>query len=551
LRSYSASLPNGRQARSKERSFYSQMSPKIVNSVVVLTVAGLSLAIVANSVTKPVGRDEQMYCTGAVLLGQGKMIYRDFSYPAQLPYHPLLYAGLFRMLNTTHYLLVGRIVSSVCDILVLVCIIGIYRCILGSFRLSGTLFGLAGAALYVFNPLVDYANGFAWNHDVVILCVVLSLWLLLSTDFKHKSRYWRIAAIGALLTGATFMRITTALVELLFLIILLVQPAESLKQRAKVILPFLISSAVVLIWPVWVVAQAPRAFYLNVFWIPALYGEWLREIGMVHSKFELTLSSIRIPGYFVLIVIAIYLCLATVCLRSKLKISNVRNLLLAALLPVAFFVIALIPPTMWRQYLAMPVPFLIISFAYPLRYLRTLGSNDGSSIHFKISCALVALGTVVAVVSYPFVLYRIPVLLGPESWVPIRLHSISETIGRKTHEPGLALTLAPLFALEGGSDIYTELSAGPIVYRIADSLSPSDRQITHTAGPKTLPLLLEKAPPSAVILGVEPSYEEPISKSVEPDSKDWEKQVYDLVPALSLLPIRYQLGQQLLVLYRR
>ena len=450
------------------------MSPKIINTAVILILAALSLAILANSMTKLLGRDEQMYCAAGSLLAQGKMIYRDFSYPAQMPYHPLLYAALFKMLNTTYYLLVGRILSVICDILIVVCIVGIYRHIFKSFAVSAMFLALAGAILYVFNPLVDYANGYAWNHDVVILFVVLSFWLFASTDFKRKSKYWRIAAIGALLTLATCMRITTALVQLLFFVVLLTQPAESLKQRFKTALPFLIAAAVVLIWPVWVIAQAPRAFFLNLVKIPTLYGEWLHQIGMDHNKFLLIFTYLTMPGYFALIALTIYLCLMIVCLRRRLKISNAQNLLLAALLPVTFFIIALIPPTMWRQYLAMPVPFLLISAAFPLLYLRKLANKSRLNKHFKIASVLVSVCVLVAVVSYPVVLCRTVIVLVPESWVPMRLHRISEDIAEKlkTQNSKLILTLAPLYALEGGCNIYPELSAGSIVYRIADSLPP-------------------------------------------------------------------------------
>ena len=433
------------------------MSAKTVNILVVLILIVLSLAVFGNSMTKPLGRDEQMYCTGGALLAQGRMIYRDFSYAAQLPYHPLLCAALFRMFNTTHYLLVGRILSAFCDILVVVCIVGIYRNIFKSFAITGMLLGLAAAVLYVFNPLVDYANGYAWNHDVVILCVVLSFWLFISTDFKQKSKYWRIAVIGALLTFASFMRITTALVELLFFVILLSQPAKSIKQRFRTVLPFLAAAAFVLIWPVWVITQAPRAFFLNLVKIPMLYGQWLHEIGMVYNKFQLTLTCLTQPGYFVLVVLAIYFCLMIVCLRRRLKIVNIRNLLLAPLLVIIFFIIALIPPTMWRQYLATPVPFLVISFALPLLYLRKLTDKTSVSKHFKIAAALITVCVLVAVTYYPIVLYRTSIVLVPERWVPVEIHKISEDIAQRTKEPKLILTLAPLLALEGGSDIYTQL----------------------------------------------------------------------------------------------
>ncbi len=502
------------------------MSAKITNILVVLILIVLSLAVFGNSMTKPLGRDEQMYCTGGALMAQGRMIYRDFSYAAQLPYHPLLCAALFRMFNTTHYLLVGRILSAFCDILVVVCIVGIYRNIFKSFAITGMLLGLAAAVLYVFNPLVDYANGYAWNHDVVMLCVVLAFWLFVSIDFEHKSKYWRIAAIGALLTFATFMRITTALVELLFFVILLSQLAGSMKQRFKTALPFLVAAAFVLIWPVWVIAQAPRAFFLNLVKIPMLYGQWLHEIGMVYNKFQLTFTCLTQPGYFVLVVLVIYFCLTIVCLRRRLKIVNIKNLLLAPLLVIIFFIIALIPPTMWRQYLALPVPFLVISFALPLLYLRKLTDKTSVSKHFIIAAALITVCVLVAVTYYPVVLYRTSIVLVPEKWVPIEIHKISEDIADKTQEPKLILTLAPLLALEGRSDIYTQLSCGAIIYRIGNLMSASERDITHTVCPETLVELLEKSPPSAVILGVEMRrLEEPIFESVV--KPDWERKVYE------------------------
>ena len=504
------------------------MSVKIINIFVILILIVLSLAILANSMSKPLGRDEQMYCTGGALLAQGKMIYRDFSYAAQLPYHPLLFAALLRIFKTTHYLLIGRMLSASFDILVVVCIVGIYRCIFKSYAITGMLLGLAAAVLYVFNPLVDYANGYAWNHDAVIFCVVLAFWLFVSTDFTQKSKYWRIAAIGALLTFASCMRITAVLVEMLFFAIILSQPAESIKRRFKTALPFLIAAAVVSAWPVWVIVQAPRAFFLNLVKIPMLYGEWLHQIGMVFNKFELTLVCLTQPGYLALVVLAIYLSLMIVCFHRKLKIMNGRNLLLAALLPLKFLIIALIPPTMWRQYLAMPVPFLVIGFALPLLYLRNLADKHNANKHFKIAAGLVGLCVFVAVTCYPVVLHRTSIVLVPEKWVPMEIHKISEDIAERAKEPKLILSLAPLLALEGGCDIYTELSCGAIIYRIADSMSASQRSITHTIGPKTIGELLEKSPPSAVILNVERGklalLEAPLQEIIKPD---WERKAYE------------------------
>jgi len=507
----------------------SKMPVKLVNITAVAALAALCLIIAANGMTKPLGRDEQMYCTAGVLLAQGKTIYSDFSYPSQMPCHPLLYAALFTTLNTRHYLLVGRATSVVCDILVVVLIVAIYRRALRPFPNWAISLGLAAAVLYVFNPLVDYANGYAWNHDVVILCVILSFWLFARADSADSPKLWKTAAIGALLTLAACMRITTALVHVLFLSFLLARPAASAKQRLKTVLPFLIATALVLLWPAWVILNACQPFRLNLFRIPALYGQWLHEIGMVHSKPALMFTCLTTPGYLLLIVTAVCVWLMAFRQRRKMPASHTRITLLAVLLVAIFFLIALIPPTMWRQYLAMPVPFIIISLAYPLRHLLSADHNTSPRRHFHTAAGLLAVSVVVAVVSYPVVLYRAPLLLAPDSWVPIRLHRIAEEIAEQAQPPKRVLTLAPLFALEDGCSIYPELSAGSIVYRIADSLTPAERALTHTVGPETLPPLIEHQPPSAVVLGVEMKRleESLIESALKPDAQKWERQVYD------------------------
>jgi hypothetical protein len=190
---------------------------------------------------------------------------------------------------------------------------------------------------------------------------------------------------------------------------------------------------------------------------------------------------------------------------------------------------------MWQQYLAVPVPFLVISLAFPLLYLRKLTDKAGVNRRFKMATALMLVCSLVALFSYPVVLYRTPVVLVPERWAPVEIHKVSEDIAAKTNDPKRILTLAPLFAIEGGCDIYTELSAGAIIYRIADTLSAEQRRITHTAGIETLAESLEKNPPSAVILGVEMGrLEEPIYKSVV--TPDWKIKDYENGPIAYFRP---------------
>jgi hypothetical protein len=428
----------------------------------------------------------------------------------------------------------------------------IYRSVFGLRRRAGLAFGLAATVLYVFNPLVDYAAGYAWNHDVVILCGIASLWLFLTTDFEKRSGLWRLVLMGGLLTLATFMRVTTVLVEGLFLAAVLFLAGGPIRQRLRTALPFCVAALVVMIWPLWVIAQAPQAFWLNLVRIPTLYGGWLREIGMVFSKPGLTVAALSTPGYLVLLVLAGGLTWAWRRARRGHLTSSPRGdrigpmrseaerskATVTMLLPLVFFVIAYIPPTMWRQYLAMPVPFLVIALAYPLLALSRRAdprtgaglASPGQSPHKPVpktdtlwprGTFILWAGALVAVIAYPMVLYRILFLAAPQRWAPVELHRTAVAISADLKEPGPVLTLGPLYALEGGRDIYPALSCGSIVYRVADRLSARERQITHAVGPATLRELTLAHRPAGVIAGVEPSYfaflEEPLRKLVPSD----------------------------------
>jgi len=501
---------------------------KITGALVFSAIVVLALAVFANSMTKVLGHDEQMYCTAGYLLAQGKMIYRDFSYVAQMPYHPLLCAGIFKLLNTTYYLLTVRIISSLCDVLIIVCIIGIYCRALG-FSPAGLLLGLAGSVMYVFNPFVDYANGLAWNHDLITLCVILSFWIFQNANPEGKPGYRSVAAIAALLTMAACARPTTALVQLLFFAALLIQKTNSAKQKATTTLVFFAITAFFLIWPAWTILSAPQAFFLNLFRVPLLNSRFLHQTGIFYKKSEMIFIFLTMYECFVLVLIAVYLFVALLWNRRQLNTQNKKLIIFAGLLTTIFFIIAFIPPTIWPQYFAAPVLFLIVSFAYPLSYLRKLPGDR----FFIVAVVLMIAGTLTAISSNPAVLERIPQLLAPQRWQPIQLHNISQDIAGKTKSPKLALTLAPLYAIEGGCKIYTEFSAGPFVYRIADYLSASDRRLLNAVGPQSLDELPKDNPPAVMILGIEPkSLEVPLFQHIKPDKTAWNTKIYDDGPTV-------------------
>jgi len=458
-------------------------------------------AIFANSMTKPLSRDENMYCTAAALMSQGKTIYKDFAYPSQLPYHPLICSAFYKILNTTNYLLVARLFSSVCDILIIICIFNIYRQLLDDYKITSAISAASAVVLYTFNPMVDYAAGYAWNHDLVILCIVLSFWLFISIDFRSVSGYISIFFIAALLTIATLSRITTAIILLIFFLFILFAPADSLKQRLKTICPFIISMLLFSIWPIYIISKAPQAFALNLFKIPALYAHWLAEQSLIFKKTALTLFCFTMPGYLVLLISASLLFFAMLKLRKHLTKEDKRNFALISSITAALVIIIYIPPTIWRQYFAPPVAFIIIASAYPLLYLRKHLTDTKYS---KIAVTIFTASAAIAIITNSFALQKILILSDYNLWTPIKVNRISKKIADVTPSPKTALTLAPLYAIQGRCLIYPELAAGSITYRIADKLSAEQRKLTTTAGPAQMDLLTKLAPPSVVILNVEP-----------------------------------------------
>jgi hypothetical protein len=501
-----------------------------------LVLVVLSLCAFANSMTKEISRDEHMYCTAGVMMAQGKAIYRDFSYVAQMPYHPLFYAALYKIIPSNQYLLIARLTSVACNIVTMIALFGIYRCIFGKSSVLGILLGLATVLIYVFNPVVDYANGHAWNNDAVTVCIVLSFWLLISTNFDHPSKYWRITLIGALLTFATFMRATAAVIQLAFLLAILSKPAENKGAKTVAGTLFLLATALIALWPAYVIARAPEAFLLNGFRVQLLNGRYLQQIGMELGKLDALSRCIVTWEYLSLLVIAAVLWLFTIAKHRLMAGARLRYFMLPMILSLLLFAIAFAMPTTWAQHLAMPVAFILISLAYPIAFMRTLRQPQRSNYYSAAATSAIILCAIVSISLNPLVLQRLQVVLNPRSWMPKQLHKTSLDIAARVPKGARVLTLAPLYALEGECEIYTELSAGPFVYRIGDRLTADELAAISAVAPKTLSQLVKADPPAAVIVALEShDLEAGLPKAVL--GPNWRKLVYsETGPILYLKP---------------
>jgi hypothetical protein len=485
-----------------------------------VVIVFLSVLMFGNSMTKELGRDENVYCTAGYLTEQGELVYRDFSYITHPPYYPLILALLYKAASTNYYLLAGRILSVVCEIGILVCIVSIIRSILKSYPKFATLFSICAILIYAMNPFVTYAGGYAWNHSAVVLCVLFCLRLFINMD-PEKMNFRRLFIIGAILTLAAFIRHTTALVYCVFAVTLLFMAPGRLRKGKPTALPFILGSLFLAAWPLIVISKAPKAFFLDVVRIPALNTAYLRETGTMYNKLYLTKTVLLSPSYIALIILVICLMVLRFVPADKSSTSDKRNERLFIAVAVVFVVIVFIPPMMWLQYWALPVTFIITALARPLNHLCNAAVKDTRKKRYLTAAKVLLFIAVGAGLfeSLPSAIVNIVNVFKPDTWVPLSVHKISEDIHSKIIASGPVLALSPLYAIEGGGEIYPEFSAGPFVYRIADRLSESQRRIVHAVGPDELKKLIESRPPSAVILGTEPKQlEEPIFEQiVQPD----------------------------------
>ncbi len=470
----------------------------IVNSLAIVILAVLVLLVFVGSMTRPVDYREQMHGSAAVLVSGGGRLYRDFCYVG-MPFYPAMISVLYRLTGTGHYLLFGRIASAVADAVVMLTIFGIYRRVFGRYRMEGLFLGLGGVLLYVFNPFVYHYNGLMSGRDIIICCVVVSFWLYISTDFGGRSKYGRTAAMGVLLSVASMTELSAGFFQVLFFLFLVFQPVRGLRERLGNIAGFVLATVVVTAWPVWLMAQAPAAFRIGAFRLPAIERLAYHEHGAIFGKWEIMLLSLSLSGGVLVLVAALSLGFLLLGNRRKVKISQVSGALLCTFVVVAVFIIATMVPAMTLWEVAMVVPFIIICYSYPLFWLRDMSKTGALPPGFRIASAVVAGCAVAALLSSPKPALRLGVLFEPARWVPLRFHAVAEDMRRRCKAPRQVLTIQPLYALEAGAEIYSELSAGATGYASANGLTKSERETANLACSWDIQTLVERRGPSAIL----------------------------------------------------
>jgi len=470
----------------------------IASTLATVILATLVLSVFVGSMTRPVDYREQMHGSAAVLVSGGERLYSDFCYIG-MPLYPTIISALYRLTGTGHYLLLGRIASAVADAVIILAIFGIYRRVFGRYRMEGLFLGLAGVTLYVFNPFVYHYNGLMTGRDIIISCVVVSFWVYISTDFSRSSKYLRTAAMGALLSVVSMTELSAGFFQVVFFLFLLFQPVRSLRQRLGNITGFILGTAVVTAWPVWLMAQAPAAFRIDAFLLPAIERLGSHGHGAIFGKWEIMLLSLSLSGGVLVPAAAVSVGFLVLVSRRKVKLSQLRGALLCMCVAVAMIIIATTAPIMTLWEVAMVVPFIIICCSYPLFWLRDIPQTGRLPAGFRFASVLLAGCAITALLSSPGPVRRIGVLFEPARWVPLRFHAVAEDVRRRCKPPMQVLTIQPLYALEAGATIYPELSAGAPAFSRAGILTQAERETAKLIDRRQIGALAEQHPPSAIL----------------------------------------------------
>jgi 4-amino-4-deoxy-L-arabinose transferase-like glycosyltransferase len=480
--------------RKRFRTFIAGYWPRLL-AVILFVLIAITLFGIAMS--RGLNRDEnQFIAAGALFARQGLLPYRDYPY-FHVPNLMFIYAALFRC--SSYLLLTSRLFSVLCALASLLIIYGFAARRLDHLT-RGARFGVAAAVtICAFaNPLFRYTYWRAWNHSFPVLLTMLAFLCYLESRARTRPARW-LFATGLLTSLAVGSRLTLAPAAFAFLLVIL---CENLRRPAWQRTGWFCAGFALAILPTLVLfSLAPDQFIFGNFtYNSELYPGFCAGNGLGKEMtlgFKLLYCVTHIlanPGNAALAV-----GLAYFFIRSRSWQFYKGSWSLPLLICALFFggLAAAIP---LPQYFYAPVPLIVLGLAMAISRTRPIGRPD---------YLLLSLVTIVCLAS-TIIDFRYSVrLFQPDRWSTLKVHSTGSRLTAATGG-GKIFALAPVFPLEGGLQIYPELTAEPFAFRNGSALPAAERLRQKMLGPDELPDLLAEQPPKGILVGTEPLVEGPV-----------------------------------------
>jgi len=478
---------------------------KLSGCVVRRCVAGLFLVLVAGllflkSVNAGLNHDEQQFVAPPVLIAQnGALPYRDFAL-LHMPNLVFVYAALDRL--TSYHLLAARLFTGVCAWAIVALVFAACHRLLGTYSPWRRLaLACSFAILLLFSTLALKTNGRTWNHDPALLLVLLGFLAYVVAGRGGRAGAW-IFASGVLVGLAVGTRLTFAPIVAPFGLAILLCSQSEWSRRLKLAVFFSVGVLVAVLPALYFLGSQPEPFFYGNVLSQRLRladptDEWAHKTATLWRKVRF-FTKVVMAGDAPLFLSFLAIGVPGLVAHFRRAFHGGRRLLWsgAILLPLLIpfvFAGALAPTRFQHQHYHALAPFLLIAACFGLSQWTSRARMAAVFICLLAGASVMLSWNEVKEFAKPREFSR---------WVPVKVHRIGREIARLAGS-GRVLTLAPIYPLEGGAQIYDELAVGPFAYRLAHLMPPEKRRRVHVCAPEDLPALLEREPPSAILLGAE------------------------------------------------
>jgi len=462
--------------------------------------------------------EDQFIASARLLLDEGLLPYRDYPY-FHTPYLVFIYALLFA-LTGNYNLLSARLFSAVCAT---ASVMLVFWMVLYFFRNHQWKYRYLAAIgiffLYLPNPLLAAIAGISWNHNLSILCMLGSLWLVLIGSQKVAPGIWFFAG-GVLLGIATGVRVSSITILPAFLLALFWLPGNfSWKRIIRHALFFGAGIGAALLPLLGLFISAPQQFIfgnlryaqLNSIYrldVPVAYDGVVPVYGtrsLVDKLGFLWNNVITQPTN--LLVFATLVFFGWSVPLSHLRRNDdraFRNMLVfAAILWVA--VGSFLPTPTWKQYFSAPLPFALLAIALGLAYL-TQRTSQARVWFMLLLVQLVLIANVFVAQDFR----RMSFLRYVDLWKPLVIHQVGTDIREQIEPDGQVFTIAPIYPLEGGLRVYAPMVTGVLAFRTGSLLSEAIQQQQNIISKDNFETYLDEDLPEGILVGFDQSVEQPI-----------------------------------------
>jgi hypothetical protein len=434
------------------------------------------------------------------------MPYRDFPF-FHAPNILFVYSVLFSF--TSHLLLASRLFSAACAVLTAILIfITALRLWNGPRNWTSLLTAAFGVLLIVSQPLYLCTTGLAWNHDFPMLLLLLAV--LAHCGWMRTGR-GRLLFLGAVLLGlAAGSRLSYVPPIAAFAGAVLFMKRGAARWKSLAV--FAVGMTASLIPSAAMFALSPSAFLFGNLGYPRLSLIYAREI--LHQRPFTQAGKLVYVRHLLLeqhaallLLVLLFLVILFLCVRRKAS----AQLELAFVTTVAFCCLlgSLAPTPPNPQYYYQPIPFLVLGIIFGIVSLYAQAKNGNR----KLAGPLLAVAVAVISIARCKLMAACIGLVFLSCFHAGRQANSGSFVAEDAHQLGLqaracvgsgkVLTLAPIYPLEGGLDIYPEFSTGPFAWRTAFMLSATDRLRFKMVSATDLDELLRTDPPSGILAGVE------------------------------------------------